>query len=168
MGEWFDRKEAVRLLNCLKSSSTIHDAIDEYNKGIKSFARLGIKTTRTVVSDAISKQCNETSRKSVATTLGISLGTVSNALRGNASIQAPAAFNLLINDPTALDPLLENFGRSTAPMQIVSKAVRLLASEGGVKITDNECLQIEDEVKAAIEALEQIQRRCHEIREKAA
>ena len=155
------------------------------NKVLPKNRRLTQSLAKTLISQAVTGTQHRLAYtdQDMADILGCSAGTVQNARNQSGQMQVHTLFELLSVNEMALDGFLNFYNRRSVPitakcdtdaMLSTTGAVHSLAlvqspnSEGGVKITDNECLQIEDEVKAAIEALEQIQRRCHEIREKAA
>lgn len=158
---------------------------EHVNKVLPKNRRLTQSLAKTLISQAVTGTQHRLAYtdQDMADILGCSAGTVQNARNQSGQMQVHTLFELLSVNEMALDGFLNFYNRRSVPitakcdtdaMLSTTGAVHSLAlvqspqSEGGAIITDNECLQIEDEVKSAIEALEQIQRRCHEIREKAA
>lgn len=134
-----------------------------------------------LVSDAIRRVQLSTSAsdQDLADAIGCSAATVGNARNRNGKLSAHTLFNLLAVDPLALESLLGHFDRRSVP--IVAKcdtdalpstagAVHKLAvvtaeaSPGGKTITDNEALECEPEIDAAMEALASLKARCIAIR----
>lgn len=135
----------------------------------------------TLVSDAISgvQHRHSATDQDLADALGCSSTTVGNARNRNGKLSAHTLFNLLTVDPLALEGLLAHFDRRSVP--IIAKcdtdvlpstagAVHKLAvvtaegSPGGKAITDNEALECEPEIDAAMEALASLKARCIAIR----
>lgn len=111
--------------------------------------------------------------------LGESIGTtgqtINNAINQNSLIELHTAFNLMLVDPFVMDTLLNYHGRRSVPIAAkcdtdalvtTSAAVHKLAeaqSRNG-KITDSECLNIEDAIDGALDSLAAIKNRCIAIR----
>lgn len=117
--------------------------------------------------------------KELAEALFCDPGTIANARNRDNKLQAQTLFNLLTVDVTALEPLLHHYGRRSVPItarcdtdELVSTAgaVHKLAavkspdSPGGAAITDGECLSIEHDLDAALEALSALKQRAIQIR----
>lgn len=134
-----------------------------------------------LLSGAISSlQCKHgLSDQELADALFLDRGTIANARNRDNKLQFHALFNLLTIDPLAIEPLLHHYGRRSVPIEakcdtdeLVSTAgaVHKLAavkspdSPGGAAITDSECLGIEHDIDAAIEALSALKARCLTIR----
>lgn len=115
----------------------------------------------------------------LADAIGCSAATIGNARNRNAKLSADTLLNLLTVDPLALEGLLHHFGRrsvvieakcDTDALPSAAGAVHKLAlvtaeaSPGGKGITDNEALECEPEIDAAIEALASLKARCIAIR----
>lgn len=119
----------------------------------------------------------------LADMLGCSAGTIKNARNGDGQMQPHTLFSLLEVKATALDGLLHHFDRRSVPIAAkcdtdalpsTAAAVHKLAvvtadtSPGGKAITDNEALDIERDIDAAIESLSNIKARCNDIRARRA
>lgn len=115
----------------------------------------------------------------LADNIGCCAQTVANARNMSGQVAGRTLVNLLRVSPMALEGVLHHFGRRSVPIEArcdtdalisTSGAVHRLAvaqspeSTGGAKLTDCECLEIEPDINAAIEALSAIQQRCHAIR----
>lgn len=119
------------------------------------------------------------SDQDLADLVSCSAATIANARNGNGKLQGHTLFNLMAVADTALDGLLHHFDRRSVPIAAkcdtdalpsTANAVHKLAvvtcadSPGGKLITDNEALEIEPSIDAAIESLNSIKARCHDIR----
>ena len=111
--------------------------------------------------------------------IGCCAATVGNARNMSGQLAGRTLFNLLRVDPMALEGFLQHFGRRSVPVEakcdtdaLVSTsgavhklaAVQAATSPGGKAITDGECLDIEPDLDAAIEALCSLKVRCETIR----
>ena len=111
--------------------------------------------------------------------IGCCAATVGNARNMTGQLAGRSVFNLLAVDPFALEGFLHHFGRRSVPIEarcdtdeLVSTAgavhklaaVKCPSSPGGAKITDGECLEIEPDIDAALEALSALKSRCLDIR----
>lgn len=136
---------------------------------------------RTLVSNAVRRvQLHENlTDQALADELFVSAETIANARNANGKLQGPTLFNLLTIEPLALEGLLQHFGRRSVPIEAkcdtdalvsASAAVHSIAratsqnSPGKHVITDHECLEIESDIDAAIEALSALKVRCENIR----
>lgn len=136
---------------------------------------------RSFASDAVRRVQlhKELTDQDVADLTGACAATIGNARNKDNSLSGKTLLNLLAIDEMALEGLLHHFGRRSVPISArcdtdalipTSAAVHKLAvaqspaSTGGAKLTDCECLEIEPDINAAIEALSAIQQRCHAIR----
>ena len=119
------------------------------------------------------------SDQDLADAIGCSAATVGNARNRNGKLSAHTLWNLLSVDPLALEGFLAHFDRRSVPMSAkcdtdvlpsTAGAVHKLAvvtaegSPGGKAITDNEALECEPEIDAAMEALASLKARCIAIR----
>lgn len=110
----------------------------------------------------------------LAEKIGCEESTIKNAERGDNLMRANFLFNLLAVDPLALEGLLHHFDRRSVPITAkcntdalapTAAAVHKIAlAQADGAITDRECLDIEPELDAAIEALSTLKERCHAIR----
>jgi len=115
--------------------------------------------------------------------IGCCAATVGNARNLHGQLAGRTLFNLLNVDPLALEGFLNHFGRRSVPIEakcdtdeLVSTAgavhrlaaVKCPTSPGGAKITDGECLSIEPDIDAALEALSALKVRCENIRRERA
>lgn len=114
--------------------------------------------------------------------IACSAATVGHARNQEGKLQGHTLFNLIEVDPLAIEPLLHHFGRRSVPIAAkcdsdesdelvpTARAVASLAavkspqSPGGVRVTDAECISIEGDIDAAIEALSALKARCIDIR----
>lgn len=138
-----------------------------------------------LASDAIRavQMRHDATDQDLADTIGCSAATIGNARNRNGKLSAHTLFNLLAVDPLALEGILHHFDRRSVP--VVAKcdtdalpstagAVHKLAvvtadaSPGGKAITDNEALECEPEIDAAMEALAGLKARCIAIRARRA
>lgn len=118
-----------------------------------------------------------------AKTLGCCVKTVSRARDEGTTLRADTLMALIWNSPAFMDEILIRIGKRAVPieakcdtdaMTATAGAVHNLAivqspqSDGGIEVTDRECLQIEPEIDAALNALSTLKMRCHAIRERAA
>ena len=137
---------------------------------------LSKKRYRELVSETVRKIQLENSftDEELADLIGASEGTVANARNQNNSLSGELLFNLLDVDALALDGHLAHFSRRSVPQHAqcdtdvivpTSAAVHKLAvANADQKIDDDECLDCEPEIDAAIEALCGLKSRCHAIR----
>lgn len=115
----------------------------------------------------------------LADNIGCCAQTVANARNMSGQVAGRTLVNLLRVSPMALEGVLHHFGRRSVPIEArcntdalvpASKAVHSLAvtkcptSPGGAETTDDECLECEPEIDAAMEALASFKARCHAIR----
>lgn len=115
----------------------------------------------------------------LAESIGCSAATVGNARNMKGELLGRTFSNLLRVDPFALEAVLNHFGRRSVPIEAkcdtdalvsTSAAVASIAraqakhSPGKREITDSECLDIEDELDDAIEALSALKQRAIQIR----
>lgn len=122
---------------------------------------------------------HELSDQDLADLTSCSAATIGNARNQTGKLQAHTLFNLIAVDPMACEGLLAHFGRRSVPIEAkcdtdelisTSGAVHKLASvkcpssAGGSKVTDDECLDIEPEIDAALESLSALKSRCNSIR----
>lgn len=118
--------------------------------------------------------------KQLADALFVDPGTIANARNRDNKLQAQTLFNMLSIEPLALEGLLQHYNRRSVPITAkcegddelvpTTRAVASLAavkspdSQGGTRITDAECIGLEADIDAAIEALSALKVRCIEIR----
>lgn len=122
---------------------------------------------------------HDLSDQDLADLIACSAATIGNARNQSGKLQAHTLLNLIAVDATAYEGLLAHFGRRSVPIEAkcdtdelisTSGAVHKLASvkcpssPGGATVTDNECLDIEPEIDAALEALSALKGRCNAIR----
>ena len=131
---------------------------------------------RQLVSQAVRKVQLERglTDEDLADLIGASDGTIANARNQHNSLSGELLLNLLDVCPTALEGHLHHFDRRSVPITAkcdtdalipTSAAVHKLAVAKADGITDeNEYLDCEPEIDAAIEALANIKARCIEIR----
>ena len=103
--------------------------------------------------------------------------TVNNAINQKNLMSLHSFFNLLRVDPFAVDSLLNHFNRRSVPITArcdtdelvpLTRAVSKIAeAKADGVMTDRECLTIEPEIDAAIEALLTVKNRCEQIRRAA-
>lgn len=134
-----------------------------------------------MVSDAIRRVqlAHNATDQDLADAIGCSAATVGNARNRNGKLSGHTLLNLLSVDPLALEGLLAHFDRRSVPITAkcdtdvlpsTAGAVHKLAvvtaeaSPGGKTITDNEALECEPEIDAAMEALAGLKARCTAIR----
>ena len=151
------------------------------NKVLPKNRRLTQSLAKSLISQAVAgtQHKHSLTDQDMADILGCSAGTVQNARNQSGQMQVHTLFEILSVNETALDSFLNHYGRRSVPieakcdtdaMMTTSGAVHSLAvvqspqSEGGTVVTDRECLQIEPEIDAAIEALSSLKQRCHDIR----
>jgi hypothetical protein len=140
---------------------------------------------KTLVSCAVRKVQlrHDLTDQDLADKIACSAATIGNARNQSGKLQGHTLLNLLELDPLALEGLLNFYGRRSVPIEAkcdtdelvsTSGAVHKLAavksptSHGGAQITDEECLEIEPEIDAAIEALCALKSRAESIRRKRA
>lgn len=155
------------------------------NKGLGVSRILTQSLYERLVSEAIRRvqHMHSASDQDIADVIGCSAATIGNARNQKGSLSAATLFNLLTVDPMALEGFLHHFGRRTVVIEAkcdtdalptTSLAVHKLAvvtadtSAGGRSITDNEALECEAEIDAAIEALASLKARCIAIRARRA
>lgn len=156
-GEWFRRDEATDLYQILRAAPTVEDGIAQYNERFP--AKVTVKRSQVLADvSGIIKSILETHTVSqVARAIGVSPFTVKNARDGRHMLQGHALFNLIRLKPDALDVLFKHWGRATEPLPDVMAVVR------NARTTEN----ISD-IDAAIESLNSLKARCHEIRARRA
>lgn len=155
------------------------------NKGVGNSGLLTESLFKTLVSAAIRRVQlkHDLSDQDLADLIACSAATVGNARNQSGKMQGHTLFNLVAVDAMGIEGLLGHYGRRSVPIEAkcdtdelisTSGAVHKLASvkcpssPGGSAITDGECLSIEPEIDAALEALSALKSRCNTIREKAA
>lgn len=158
---------------------------EHVNKVLPKNRRLTQSLAKTLISQAVTGTQHRLAYtdQDMADILGCSAGTVQNARNQSGQMQVHTLFELLSVNEMALDGFLNFYNRRSVPiaakcdtdaMMTTTGAVHSLAvvqspqSEGGAQVTDRECLQIEPEIDAAIEALSALKQRCHTIRERVA
>lgn len=151
------------------------------NNGLGNSGLLTESLFKTLVSATVRKVqlSRDLSDQDLADLTSCSAATVGNARNQSGKLQGHTLFNLVAVDPMALEGLLAHFGRRSVPIEAkcdtdelisTSGAVHKLASvkcpssPGGSTVTDDECLDIEVEIDAALEALSAIKSRCNAIR----
>ena len=139
----------------------------------------------TLASSAVRKVqlSHDLTDQDTADNIGCSAATVGNARNMSGQLAGRTLFNLLRIDPMALEGMLHHFGRRSVPIEakcdtdaLVSTAgavhklaaVQCATSPGGKAITDSECLGIEADIDAALEALSALKSRCLDIRRERA
>ncbi len=115
----------------------------------------------------------------LADNIGCSAGTVGNARNMKGELQGRTFANLMRVDPFAMEAVLNHFGRRSVPIEAkcdtdelvsTTAAVASIArvksptSPGKGDITDGECLSIESDIDAALEALSALKQRAVQIR----
>lgn len=155
------------------------------NNVLSKSGRLTQSLTRSLIASSVRNVQAEydLTDQDLADHLGCSAGTIKNARNGSSTLEAHTLFSLMEVKATALDGLLHHFDRRSVPIAAkcdtdalpsTANAVHKLAvvtcadSPGGKSITDNEALEIEHDIDAAIESLNAIKSRCHEIRARRA
>lgn len=116
------------------------------------------------------------SDEALADEMGISEGTIANAGNQNNSLSGELLFNLLRFDPYALEGFLHHFDRRSVPIAAkcdtdalaptAAALHKLAVAQSDGALTDRECLDMETEVEAAIEALSAVKMRCEAIRKR--
>lgn len=155
------------------------------NNVLPKSGRLTQSLTRQLIANAVRTVQAELALtdQDLADHIGCSAGTIKNARNGEGQMQPHTLFSLMEVKATALDGLLHHFDRRSVPIAAkcdtdalpsTANAVHKLAvvtagdSPGGKSITDNEALEIESHIDAAIESLNAIKSRCHAIRARKA
>jgi len=151
------------------------------NNGLGNSGLLTETLFKRLVSSAVRKVqlSRDLSDQDLADLTACSAATIGNARNQSGKLQGHTLFNLIAADPLALEALLAHFGRRSVPIEAkcdtdalisTSGAVHRLASvqcgssPGGKTVTDGECLEIEPDIDAAIEALSVLKMRCIAIR----
>lgn len=105
--------------------------------------------------------------------IGCDGSTVNNAINQRSELSAHSLLNLLNVDPYALEGLLGHYGRRSVPIEAkcdtdemvpLTKVINKLAEARSRHATEGECLELEPDIEAAMDALLSLQSRCTAIR----
>jgi transcriptional regulator with XRE-family HTH domain len=138
--------------------------------------RMTESLAKNIISQAVTTVRSRKNLKPVdlADEIGCEKSTIENAESGAHMMRANNLFNLLTVDPFALEGLLHHYGRRSVPIEAkcdvdalipTTAAVHKLAlAQADGSMSDRECLDMEPEIEAAIDALASVKARCEDIR----